>query len=46
MDTLLTLDYIAKDCPLDDHEREIQTSTSGEGEEVSENPPQCTSKLN
>lgn len=31
-----------EDCPLDDHEREIPTSTSGEGEEVSENPPQCT----
>lgn len=41
----MTLDYIAKDCPLDDPEREIPTSTSGEGEETSENAPQCTSKL-
>lgn len=31
-----------EDCPLGDPEREIPTSTSGEGEEVSENPPQCT----
>lgn len=30
---------------MDDLEREIPTSTSGEGEETSENAPRCTSKL-